>query len=246
MGEAVFVYLSHKWWKIPTSIGIITLLTLRILDVIVMLIIFGFTILLVNPKLPIIGLAVGTAVIFTLLACAIYLDCAIGFAINFIKKTCSLFHFRKMEKVENFISLLELITIENESLKFRFSYKTAVMLILTACVWLSLILFYQKIINAIGLEISYGTVIIGSIGASLAGFLPINLIGNIGIMEAGWALGFIIIGLSPSDATASGLLMHLIAILVVVIATCISVSHPQLLYQQIKGKIIEIDKLEHD
>ncbi|KJS28480.1 MAG: hypothetical protein VR64_24145 [Desulfatitalea sp. BRH_c12] len=244
MGEAVFVYLSHKWWKIPTSIGIITLLTLRILDVIAMLIIFVFTILLVKPKLPIIGLVGGAAVIFALLVCALYLDCAIGFSINLIKKLCCLFHFRRKEKVKNFISSLE--AFEKASLKLRFSYKIAIMLVLTTFVWLSLILFYQKIINSIGIEISYGTVIIGSIGASLAGFLPITLMGNIGILEAGWALGFILIGLSPSDATASGLLMHLIAILVVAIAASISVSHPQLLYQQIKGKVIEINEYKHD
>jgi uncharacterized protein (TIRG00374 family) len=53
----------------------------------------------------------------------------------------------------------------------------------------------------------------GSAVASLANLLPVNLIGNLGTLEAGWTSAFIALGVAPDVAAATGLASHLWALL---------------------------------
>jgi uncharacterized membrane protein YbhN (UPF0104 family) len=56
-------------------------------------------------------------------------------------------------------------------------------------------------------------VVAGSAVASLANLLPVNLVGNLGTLEAGWTSAFIALGISPDVAAATGLASHLWALL---------------------------------
>lgn len=56
-------------------------------------------------------------------------------------------------------------------------------------------------------------VVAGSAVASLANLLPVNLIGNLGTLEAGWTAAFIALGVPPEVAAATGLASHLWALL---------------------------------
>jgi hypothetical protein len=193
--------------------------------------------LLVSPKFHPIWYIAATALIVSLLATAIYLDKALCMFINLIKQCMRLFPSGIKIKDIKFITLLK--KTRKEAIKFRSCRNITLMIILTFCVWLSLIVFYQKMIGSLGIELDYKTVILGSFGASLASFLPINLMGNIGTLEAGWTLGFIAIGISPSDAAASGIMMHLVAILVVGTAASISIFRPGAIFRQIRKRASE-------
>ena len=52
----------------------------------------------------------------------------------------------------------------------------------------------------------------GSVGAILTGILPVNALGSIGTLEAGWAVGFVAMGMSRADAVATGFAVHLVLI----------------------------------
>ena len=56
-------------------------------------------------------------------------------------------------------------------------------------------------------------VVAGSAVASLANLLPVNLIGNLGTLEAGWTAAFVALGVPPHVAAATGLAWHLWALL---------------------------------
>ena len=56
-------------------------------------------------------------------------------------------------------------------------------------------------------------VVAGSAVASLANLLPVNLVGNLGTLEAGWTSAFIALGIPPEVAAATGLASHLWALL---------------------------------
>jgi hypothetical protein len=49
--------------------------------------------------------------------------------------------------------------------------------------------------------------------ASLANLVPVNLIGNLGTLEAGWTSAFVALGVPPEVAAATGLASHLWALL---------------------------------
>ena len=63
-----------------------------------------------------------------------------------------------------------------------------------------------------GFRWSAAHVIGGSAVASIANLLPINLIGNFGTLEAGWTSAFIVLGVPPETAAATGLASHLWAL----------------------------------
>ncbi len=56
-------------------------------------------------------------------------------------------------------------------------------------------------------------VVAGSAVASLANLVPVNLIGNLGTLEAGWTSAFVALGVPPEVAAATGLASHLWALL---------------------------------
>ena len=52
----------------------------------------------------------------------------------------------------------------------------------------------------------------GSAVASLANLVPINLVANLGTLEAGWTAAFVALGVPLADAAATGLATHLWAL----------------------------------
>jgi uncharacterized membrane protein YbhN (UPF0104 family) len=56
-------------------------------------------------------------------------------------------------------------------------------------------------------------VVAGSAAASLSNVLPVNVIGNLGTLEAGWTAAFAALGVPVSVAAATGLASHLWALL---------------------------------
>jgi uncharacterized membrane protein YbhN (UPF0104 family) len=83
---------------------------------------------------------------------------------------------------------------------------------LSLCIWLCVIGCFQQSLVAFGLSMEFVRVAVGSIGAALSALLPVNALGNVGTLEAGWALGFVALGMNRSDAIASGLAVHAIVI----------------------------------
>ena len=56
-------------------------------------------------------------------------------------------------------------------------------------------------------------VVAGSAAASLSNLLPVNIIGNLGTLEAGWTAAFTALGVPVSVAAATGLASHLWALI---------------------------------
>ena len=55
-------------------------------------------------------------------------------------------------------------------------------------------------------------VVAGSVVASLSNLLPINLVANLGTLEAGWTAAFTAMGIPLETAAATGLAAHLWAL----------------------------------
>jgi len=69
------------------------------------------------------------------------------------------------------------------------------------------------LLAAMGYRWNAAEVVAGSAAASLSNVLPINVIGNLGTLEAGWTAAFTALGVPVSVAAATGLASHLWALL---------------------------------
>jgi len=82
--------------------------------------------------------------------------------------------------------------------------------------WIMIFGMFYAFLRGFGIEISFLKVVFGSTIAVIANVLPISGIGNWGTMEAGWAAGFLMVGLSKEKAIATGFGVHIVAFVVCV------------------------------
>jgi uncharacterized membrane protein YbhN (UPF0104 family) len=73
------------------------------------------------------------------------------------------------------------------------------------------VLFYCAMIF-MGIDIGFFKNMLASLGELASTFLP-NTLGSFGTMEAGWAAGYVLCGVSKTDAIATGFVMHGIVLL---------------------------------
>ena len=72
-------------------------------------------------------------------------------------------------------------------------------------------LFYFTMVF-MGIDIGFFKNMLASLGELISTFLP-NTLGSFGTMEAGWAAGYMLCGVSKADAIATGFIMHGIILL---------------------------------
>ncbi len=82
--------------------------------------------------------------------------------------------------------------------------------LLTTLSWLMAFWMFYAFLRGFGVSISFLNVIFGSSVALFVNALPISGLGNWGILEAGWAAGFLLVGLSKEKAIATGFGVHIL------------------------------------
>lgn len=73
--------------------------------------------------------------------------------------------------------------------------------------------FFYFSMRFMGIDIGFFKNLLASSGELITGLLPINMIGSLGTLEAGWAAGYIICGIDSVDAIATGFIVHGLIIL---------------------------------
>lgn len=87
--------------------------------------------------------------------------------------------------------------------------------------WIMIFYVFYAYLRAFGIEVSFLKVVFGSTIAVIANALPISGLGNWGTLEAGWAAGFLIVGLSKEEAITTGFGVHILIFLVCAITALI-------------------------
>lgn len=92
-------------------------------------------------------------------------------------------------------------------------------LALTAGQWALVFAFYAVLARGAGLpsDIGYAEAMFGSSLAVLFNLLPVNGFAGFGTQEAGWKVGFVLLGVAPELALATGLAVHLVQLANVVL-----------------------------
>ncbi len=71
-----------------------------------------------------------------------------------------------------------------------------------------------------GVEISFSQSVIGSSIATVIQLLPVNVFGSFGSLQAGWTIGFVMMGVDAKTALMTGLILHLIVIAILAMTAC--------------------------
>lgn len=79
--------------------------------------------------------------------------------------------------------------------------------------WLSTYAWFAAFLAAVGLPTRYPLVIAGATFATLSKAVPFLTISGVGMHEAGWALGFHLVGMDVETAVASGFAVNLLTLL---------------------------------
>lgn len=79
---------------------------------------------------------------------------------------------------------------------------------LSIAMWTGLYVTFFGVLNGFGYRIDLAGTVLGSLGAVLAGVLPVNGVANLGTLEAGWTLGLVLVGFPEEQAFAAGLWTH--------------------------------------
>jgi hypothetical protein len=93
--------------------------------------------------------------------------------------------------------------------------KTYISVTVTSLVsWIMVFWVFYAFLRGFGIKISFLKVVFGSTIAIIANALPISGIGNWGTLEAGWAAGFLLVGLSKEKAITTGFGVHIVAFVI--------------------------------
>ena len=217
-GELSFPILLEKYGESKYSSSLACLIVARIYDAGLLLccILVGMWKLSIqfqiNRYIPNISWVLAERVIFSLVALTILLSLAFRYK-HFFNSLVSprrsgtslypAFIHRLVRKSSRLITQVyrELTSYKDLQLHFQLFFCSGL-------IWLSLLSLFNLFLTATGLIVSWQEVIIGSSLANLTQLLPINTLGSVGTLEAGWVMGFSLLGLDPEKVLIAGVSMH--------------------------------------
>jgi uncharacterized membrane protein YbhN (UPF0104 family) len=80
----------------------------------------------------------------------------------------------------------------------------------TLVAWLCLYGYLYCTVQALNLQFSFWTVVFAATFSILTIVLPVSAVGNFGTFEAGWVIGFVLLGMSKGDALATGFFTNVV------------------------------------
>jgi len=201
-GEISFIYLAKKYFNLNVGHAAGVLFVIRIYDFAVTLIIFVSALLLLGYAGKISPLVMATlCLVFLVLTLLLWrLSKVTRGLIFFVQKL-----FPDISAKDRIVRLLNNFHTGITQIDSTAHLKLFAITVL--CSFISFFIF-QLVVSSLCLSISLAEVIVGSSFALFAVMIPINAPGNAGLLDAGWVLGFLFIGLDKSSAVLSAIIMH--------------------------------------
>jgi len=209
-GEASYVYLSKKLHNIPVGAGVASLMVARVFDLITISFLFFVSAILIRD-LPdmvskIIWLIVGLLVFVLLLLLAlvffgeIFIDLIrrVANGINALRFSSVQYLLRKGDEMARSFKLMKSKKL------LGCVFMTSMML------WCSQYSMLCILANAMGISLTIWCMVFAITFVFFTTILPIQSIGGFGIIEGGWALGFMVMGISKEISISSGFGFHII------------------------------------
>lgn len=219
IGELSLVYFLKEERNIKYSKGLASLIFLRLLDALVVPLFFIIAVLINiswsadSGNMFIFIFAILTFIVFLLLY--IYLGKILKLFLKILELLPMRIKFLKKDIYSNLLGNYKRFLGEIDIfLKYRANYKIITLTILNRVLITTafFILFLSFKIN-----ISFVSFIIGSTLSTITEFLPISGLGSFGAFEAGWTLGFTLLGYSVNQSLLTGFSINILNIIFTII-----------------------------
>lgn len=209
-GEISLPILFNKHLGYSYQKGIGALLLFRLFDFWAMILLFLISMLFVKNVDINASFLLGVAMIGLLILASLWFF--IGFYSSILLKILSIVRIKRTDAIKN-----KIIGFVNQVKTYRTQRGLLFFLkIVTSSVlsWICIYFYYYFIIHAFHFDIAFFDTLFASTIPNFTFILPISAVGNIGTFEAGWALGFFIIGMSKDISIPIGLFSNLFATII--------------------------------
>ncbi len=220
LGELSYPYFLNKLSGTPITEGLASLIASRVYDFFTLLLIFfcaflGFQgVFSVNPILMIILITVLTGTTFLIF---FHMSGLLKLFSKGVGKLSQRVGLSQRSFVQWSLGKIDAIAEDFYAIKARRTYLSVTMASMAS--WAFSYWMFYAFLRGFGISPPIMKVVIGSTVAIVANALPISGLGNWGVLEAGWAAGFILVGLSKVEAIATGFGAHIFIFLTAVIAS---------------------------
>lgn len=203
-GDLAFAFLVQRARTAGLGESLLGLVLLRLLDATVVVVVFAVTLAL-NPAIyrgnATIGLSVALALTLAGVAVVIALPQLLRLGLRLLTALAQRSGLTEHARWQQRLARLRGAIEAHVGLPRRVIVQQA---LLTVVHWLLNYLIMLVILRGFGVRISASQAILGGTASTVSGFLPVAGIGSFGPLEAGWALGFALVGLPPALAVATG------------------------------------------
>lgn len=209
-GELSFVYLTKKRNNIDINMGVETIILARLYDLTSISILFLFSIIFsgyfYNYSKTLIIIVIVMLILSTIFC--LYFK----FFIKFIK------YILKHLNIFNKFSEGNRNKLNNRIDEGTTKYKSFIILnIISIGQWILLYFVFYILLKDISSTFTYSKVMLGSVYSNITNTIPASGVGGFGTMEAGWVLGFSILGFDKTFAFKTGFLINVITFIIIVI-----------------------------
>lgn len=211
-GELTYIYLVKKYLDQKVSVGLSSLIIVRLFELITLILIITGTWVIagtkVTPFVKDLALFLIIFLLFASIGILLLLPRLIKGVERILNRLCqrisSGYASGLIYRLKVLFVDINLELSEREMTLFGLLAPAIYSFIL----WTTLFAMFASVFWSLGVNISLDKVIIGAIGVILINILPINTVGSIGTFEAGWTAGFMAVGIDLKMAVAAGIIMH--------------------------------------
>ena len=218
-GEFSFPYFMARRHGLPVSDGLAYLLITRVFDFVAVIILFlAFLLIQRNSLSPAAQPLIGVIAIFFLL-CLLFLATLpwLGqLGLRIMMRLLSYLHLSEGKPGQTVNRLGQKVA---QAMTHTHDVSPYLRLLFwSLLVWFSTFAFFAAFMHAVGLPVAYASVIVGSTFATFAKAIPFITVSGVGPHEAGWTMGFRLVGMALEDALASGLAVNMLTLTASLIA----------------------------
>ncbi|MBP8003289.1 MAG: flippase-like domain-containing protein [Chloroflexi bacterium] len=212
-GEFSFPYFMARRHGLPVSDGFTYLLITRVFDFVAVIILFQtFLLIRRNSLSPTAQPLIGVIAIFFLF-CLLFLATLpwLGqLGLRIMMRLLSYLHLSEGKPGQTVNRLGQKVA---QAMTHTHDVSTYLRLLFwSLLVWFSTFAFFAAFMHAVGLPVAYASVIVGSTFATFAKAIPFITVSGVGPHEAGWTIGFRLVGMAFEDALASGLAVNMLTL----------------------------------
>jgi uncharacterized protein (TIRG00374 family) len=215
LGEFSYPYLLKKISEANVTEGLASLIVSRVYDFLIILVILLFVsigfggLFEVHPFLMILLVALLLGIIIFALS---YMSRFLRWLSNALGRISNPTGSRNVRFVRWMQEKMREMAEDFYAIKARKTYFPVSVTSLAS--WVMIFFTFYAYLKGFGIDLPLTKMIFGSTVGVIANALPISGIGNWGTLEAGWAAGFLMVGLSKEKAIATGFGVHIIIFIV--------------------------------